>query len=65
MAHGNAIGDGDRCKLSRCAATSLHAFLNDLRLASERNVAGRSFVPRGGYADQRLGDCIISQTHGM
>ncbi len=56
VAHGDAVGDGDGGELARRAARLVHAALDRLRLAGERDVAGRRLVPAGGDADEGLGD---------
>ena len=44
------------------AATPL---LDRLRLAHQRNVAGRGFVPAGGHADEGLVDLLGGKPHGV
>ena len=41
------------------------ALLHGLRLAHQRDVAGRGFVPAGGDADERLVDLRRGQAHGV
>ena len=65
MAHRDAVRDGDRAEFARRAAGLLHAFLGGLRLAHQRDVAGRGFVPAGRDADERLMDFRFGQTHGV
>src|SRR5262249_12637380 len=48
---------------ARRAADGSDAFLDCLRLAHQRDVAGRGFVPAGGDADERLVDLLLRQPH--
>ena len=41
------------------------ALLHRLGLAHERDVAGRGLVPAGRDADERLGDLLLGQAHGV
>ena len=63
MAHGDAVGHGDGGELARRAAAGGDALLHRLRLALERDVAGRGLVPGGRDADQRLVDLLGGQPH--
>jgi hypothetical protein len=63
MAHGDAVGHRDGAEFTRRAMGCGDALLHGLRLAHERDVAGRSFVPAGGHADQRLANLVLRQTH--
>ena len=65
MAHGDAVGDRDGGEFPRRAARSGDALFHHLRLATEGDVAGCRFVPGGGDADQRLGDLLLGQAHGV
>jgi hypothetical protein len=47
MAHGDAVGDGDGAEFARRAAGGRDALLDRLRLAHQRDVAGRGLVPAG------------------
>ena len=63
MTHGDAVGHGDGAELARGAAGGGDALLDGLRLAHQRDVAGRGFVPAGGDADEGLVDLPGRQTH--
>src|SRR5262245_36779473 len=65
MPHGDAVGDGDGAEFARRAVRRRHALLHRLRLAHQRNVARRSFVPTGGDADKGLMDLLTRETHGV
>ena len=65
MAHGDAVGDGDGGELARRAAGGRDAALRRLRLARQRDVAGRGLVPGGGDADDRLVDLLLGEAHGI
>ena len=65
MAHGDAVGHGDGAELARRAAGGGNALLGGLRLAHQRDVAGRGLVPAGGDADERLVDLGRRQAHGV
>jgi hypothetical protein len=56
VTHGDAVRDGDGGELARRSAALLDAVLHDLRLAVQRDVAGRGLVPAGRHADQGLVD---------
>ena len=58
VAHGDAVGDGDGAELARRAAGGRDALLHRLRLAHQRDVAGRGLVPAGRDADERLVDLL-------
>ncbi len=63
VAHGDAVGDRDGAELARRASGGGDALLHRLRLAHERDVAGRGLVPAGGDADEGLMDLLARQTH--
>ena len=63
MPHGDAVGDGDGAEFARRAVGGDDAFLHGLRLAHQRDVAGRGLVPAGGDADEGLVDLLARQTH--
>ena len=65
VAHGDAVGDGDGGELARRAERLLDAELHRLRLAVQRDVAGRGLVPAGGDADERLVDLGLDEAHGV
>src|SRR6185436_7434285 len=65
MAHGDAVGHGDGDELARRAAGGADAALGDLGMALERGVAGRGFIPARHHADERLGDVLLGQAHGV
>jgi hypothetical protein len=58
VAHGDAVGHGDGAEFPRRALGRGNTLLDDLRLTHQRDVAGRSFVPAGRHADQRLRDLL-------
>ena len=60
VAHGDAVGDGDRGELARRAAGLGHAALDRLRLPAQRDVAGRRLVPGRHHADERPGDVVLA-----
>ena len=60
MAHGDAVGDGDRGEFARRAAGGGDALLGRLRLARQRDVAGRGLVPAGRDADEGLVDLLAA-----
>ena len=63
MAHGDAVGDGDGAEFARGAAGGGDALLDRLRLAHQRDIAGRGLVPAGRDADERLVDLLGGQPH--
>ena len=63
VAHGDAVGHRDGGELARRAAGRGDALLGGLRLAGERDVAGRRLVPAGGDADEGLMDLLARQPH--
>ncbi len=63
MTHCDAVGHRDGAELARCAAVFLHAFLGGLRLAHQRDVARRGFVPARGDADEGAVDFFFRQPH--
>src|SRR3954469_20163112 len=63
MAHGDPVGDRDRAEFAWCAAGGSHALLHRLRLAHERDVAGRRLIPAGRDADQGLMDLLLGKPH--
>ena len=63
VAHGDAVGDGDGAEFARRAVGGGDALLDHLRLAHQRDVAGRRLVPAAGDADQRLRDLGGRQSH--
>ena len=63
VAHGDAVGHRDGGELARRAAGLGDALLHRLRLAAERDVAGRRLVPAGGDADEGLVDLVLGQAH--
>ena len=63
MPHGDAVGDGDGAEFARRAVGGDNALLDGLRLAHQRDVAGRGLVPAGGDADEGLMDLLARQTH--
>ena len=65
VAHGDAVGDGDRRELAGRAVGGLDAGLHRLRLAGEGDVAGRGLVPAGGDADERGVDFLLRHAHGV
>jgi hypothetical protein len=65
MPHGDAVGDGDGGELARRAARRRDAAFGGLRLARERNVAGRGLVPRRRDADDRLLQLLFGDAHGI
>ena len=58
VAHRDAVGHGDGAELARRRAAGGNALLHDLRLAHQRDVAGRRLVPAGRHADERLVDLL-------
>ena len=65
MAHGHAVGDGDGGEFARRAAVGGDALLDRLRLALQRDVAGRGLVPGRRHADQRLVNLLAGEAHGI
>src|SRR6476620_67425 len=63
MAHGDAVGDSNGAEFARGGAARGNAALDDLRLAHQRDIAGRCLVPAGGNTDERLMDLLGGQTH--
>ena len=63
VTHRDAVGDGDRRELARRAAGVRDAALGRLRLARQRDVAGRGLVPAGRHADQGLMNLLVGQAH--
>ncbi len=63
MAHRDAVGDGDGAEFARRAACFLDALLGRLRLAHQRDVAGRGLVPACGDADKRTMDLLFGEPH--
>jgi hypothetical protein len=63
VTHGDAVGHGDGAELARGSMRRCHALLHGLRLAHERDVAGRGLVPAGGDADEGLVNLVARQTH--
>src|SRR5215207_3210682 len=63
MAHGDAVGDGDRAEFSWCPPRRGYAFLHRLSLAHEGDIAGGGLVPARGDADERLVNLLASQPH--
>src|SRR5256885_8585621 len=53
-----SVGHGDGAEFARGAAGSRNAFLDRLRLAHQRDIAGRGLVPAGRDADERLVDLL-------
>ena len=60
VTHGDAVGHGDGAEFARRAARRGDALLHRLRLAHQRDVARRCFVPAGGDADEGLMDLLAS-----
>jgi hypothetical protein len=65
VAHGDAVGHRDGGELAGRSAGTVDAELHRLRLAIERNVAGRGLVPAGCDADDRLVDLRLGEAHGI
>ena len=63
MAHGNAVGDGDRVEPAGRAARRDHAFARDIRLAIKQGVAGGAVIARRGDADERLANIFLGHPH--
>ncbi len=63
VTHGDAVGHRDGAELARRALSGGDALLHGLRLAHQRDVAGRGFVPAGGDADEWLVNLLLGQTH--
>src|SRR5262245_51092203 len=63
MAHGDAVGHGDRAEFARCCPDSGHTLLHHLRLAHEGDIARRRLIPAGRDADEWLVDLLGRQTH--
>ena len=65
MAHGDAVGDGYGAEFARRTADRGNPLLDRLRLAHQRNVARRGFVPAGGHAHKGLVDLLGRKPHGV
>src|SRR5215216_5390101 len=63
MAHGDAVGDRNGAEFAGGAAGGRDALLDRLRLAHQRDIAGRGLVPAGRDADEGLVDLLSRQTH--
>ena len=63
VAHRDAVGDRDRPELQWIAATGVHAVLDRLGEAVEREVAGRDLVPAGRDTDLGLGPVVVTHAH--
>ncbi len=63
MAHGDAVGDGDRVEPARHAAALDHARLRGIGLGVERRVAGRRIVTGARQRDEGLGDILFAEAH--
>ena len=65
VSHGNSVGHGDGGEFARRAAAAIDANLYGLGLAVERDVAGGGLVPARGDTDDRLGDLLLGEAHGV
>jgi hypothetical protein len=54
MAHGHTVGDRYGAEFARRATGSRNPFLNRLGLTHKRDIAGRSLIPAGRNAYERL-----------
>ena len=63
VTHGNTVRHRDRAELARRTASALHAGLHRLRLAHQRDVAGRGLVPARHHADEGLRNLFSRKPH--
>jgi hypothetical protein len=63
MTHCDAVGHRDGAELARRAAVLPDAFLGGLRLAHQRDVARRGFIPARGNTDEGTMDFLFRQAH--
>jgi hypothetical protein len=63
VAHGDAVGHRDGDELARRPVGGGNAALYGLRLAHQRDVAGRRLVPAGSHPDEGLMDLLGRQAH--
>src|SRR6266700_6267139 len=63
MAHGDAVGYRDGTEFARRAAGFLDPPLGRLRLAHQRDIAWRRFVPAGRHANEGTMDLLFRQPH--
>ena len=63
VAHRHAVGDRDGGEFARRAVIGGNALFDGLRLALQRDVAGRGLVPGGRHADQWLVNLLAREAH--
>ena len=63
VAHGDAVGDGDRVEPARRAAGLDHALAGDIGLPVEQGVARSAVVAGGGDADEGFVDILFRHPH--
>jgi polar amino acid transport system permease protein len=63
VSHGDTVGNRDGGEFARRSCGGGYALLHRLRLAHQRDVTGRAFVPAGRDPNQGLMDLLVGQPH--